>query len=222
MSRHERESGRRRQLLGAALVLVLACLQGGPSWAQAQEQEHRAEQDKEITYWLLQPSTHQFRISHDFTAHTPGQRYVHNFVRQGSQATGTRFYDLDTGQQLVSYEVTGKEVNDLGFYPYTVEDESAAIQAELPEPIAPGHSVRIRVVETYTDAERYTMDGDELLWDRTLGRPYNVVTLPPGWMLTAVSPPAVIHEDGDGNIALRFINPRNNDVHVVLRARRRP
>ena len=30
-------------------------------------QFHRAEQDLEIRYWLLDPSTHAFRISHDFT-----------------------------------------------------------------------------------------------------------------------------------------------------------
>ncbi len=29
-------------------------------------QMHRAEQDREISYWLLEPDTHQFRISHDF------------------------------------------------------------------------------------------------------------------------------------------------------------
>ena len=27
---------------------------------------HRAEEDREIIYWLLDPSTHQFRFSHDF------------------------------------------------------------------------------------------------------------------------------------------------------------
>ena len=30
-------------------------------------QFHRAEQDLEIRYWLLDPPTHAFRISHDFT-----------------------------------------------------------------------------------------------------------------------------------------------------------
>ena len=30
-------------------------------------QVHRAEQDREIRYWLLDPESHRFRISHDFT-----------------------------------------------------------------------------------------------------------------------------------------------------------
>ena len=45
---------------------------------------HRAEQDREISYWLLEPSTHQFRISHDFTVTRVGQKSVHSFVRKGS------------------------------------------------------------------------------------------------------------------------------------------
>ena len=50
-------------------------------------QFHRAEQDREIHYWLLAPDTHQFRISHDFTVSRPGQKYVHSFVRKGSVVT---------------------------------------------------------------------------------------------------------------------------------------
>ena len=42
--------------------------------ALAQDESfHRAEQDREISYWLLEPSTHQFRISHDFTVTRVGQ-----------------------------------------------------------------------------------------------------------------------------------------------------
>lgn len=182
---------------------------------------HRAEQDREITYWLNDPTTASFKISHDFTASTPGQRYVHNFVRAGSQVEGSEFYDLNRGQRLASHHVTGAQVNELGFYPNEIEPQSEAIQAELIEPIPEGHTVRIRVIETYTDHERYYMDGDELVWDRTLGRPRNVVTLPAGWALTSLSTPARIYEDDEGRVAMRFVNPRNDSLHVVIRAKRR-
>ena len=55
------------------LVLILA-LALAPSLL-AQESLHRAEQDREISYWLLDPGTHQFRISHDFTVTRPGNYY---------------------------------------------------------------------------------------------------------------------------------------------------
>lgn len=184
-------------------------------------QEHRAEQDREITYWLDDPATHSFLISHDFTITEAGTEYVHNFVRAGSEAKEPHFWNLETGEELPVRHMTGAELNAMGVYPSEVEPDSVVIQAKLAEPIPVGHTVRIRVQETYTDAGRYTMDGDELVWDRTLGRPRNVVTLPAGWMLTGISTPATIFTDEEGRVALRFVNPRNDSVHVVLRARRR-
>jgi hypothetical protein len=182
---------------------------------------HRAEQDREIRYWLLDPGTHQFKISHDFNVTRPGQKYVHSFVRKGSVVTQSQIFDLDTGEQLKTYNVTGKETNALGYYPAPAPDDEVVVQAELPHPIEAGESVRVRVVETYTDPA-YTAKNGELVWDRTLGRPRNEVTLPEGWILTQVSVPAIISLDQEGRITCRFTNPRNDEIHVVLKARRRP
>ncbi len=184
-------------------------------------QEHRAEQDREITYWLDEPATASFLISHDFTITEVGTEYVHNFVRAGSEAKDPHFWNLETGEELPVRHMTGAELNAMGVYSREVEPDSGVIQARLAEPIGPGHTVRIRVQETYTDPGRYYMEGDELVWDRTLGRPRNVVTLPPGWVLTGISTPATIFTDDEGRVALRFVNPRHDSVHVVLRARRR-
>ena len=188
----------------------------------AQTPFHRAEQDREITYWLLAPESGQFRISHDFTVTRPGQRSVHSFVRKGSTVTRAVVLDLDTGQTLKTYNVSGKEVNALGYYPEPAPDDSVVVQADLPHPVADGESTRVRVIETYTDGERYFLKDGELVWDRTLGRPQNLVVLPPGWMLAAVSVPAVVSLDDEGRVACRFVNPRNDEVRVVLKARRRP
>lgn len=79
----------------------------------------------------------------------------------------------------------------------------------------------MRVIETYTDPT-YTEKNGELVWDRTLGRPRNEVTLPDGWMLAGVSVPAIITLDSQGRVTCRFTNPRNDELHVVLKAKRRP
>jgi hypothetical protein len=184
-------------------------------------QFHRAEQDRIIHYWLLEPDSHQFRISHDFTVTRPGQKYVHSFVRTGSVVTRAIVTDLNTGKQLQTYNVTGKSVNALGYYPTPAEPDSVVVQADLDHPLAKGESVRVRVVETYTDPVGYKMLGDELVWDRTLGRPFDDVALPAGWMLTSTSVPAIISLDSEGRILCRFTNTRNDDIHVVLKARRR-
>lgn len=184
-------------------------------------QFHRVEQDREIHYWLLDPDSHQFRISHDFTVSKTGQKYVHSFVRTGSVVTKSVVIDLNTGKQLETYNVTGKSVNELGYYPAPADPESVVVQANLDHALAEGESVRVRVIETYTDPVGYRSDGAELVWDRTLGRPYNDVALPPGWMLTSVSVPAIVSLDSDGRVVCRFTNPRNDEIHVVVKGRRR-
>jgi hypothetical protein len=191
---------------------------------QAQDASfHRAEQDREISYWLLEPSTHQFRISHDFTVTRVGQKSVHSFVRKGSAVSpDAKMIDLDTGKQLKTSTVTGKEVNALGYYPEPVDPESVVVQGELEHPVGEGQSTRVRVQETYTDAVGYVVKDGELTWTRTLGRPLNYVTLPPGWMLTAVNTPAIITLDEQGRVKLRFTNTRNGDLAIVIKAKKRP
>lgn len=200
------------------LVLLLLC---APALF-AQESVHRAEQDREITYWLLDPAMHQFRISHDFTVTRAGQKSVHSFVRKGSVVSpDAKMIDLDTGAELVTHNVTGKDVNTLGYYPRKVEPDSVAVQGDLPHAIEEGQSARIRVQETYTDPVGYVLENGELLWKRTLGRPLNIVTLPSGWMLTFVNTPAIISLDAEGRARLRFTNIRNDELSVIIRAKKK-
>jgi len=198
------------------LILFLVC---APRLF-AQESFHRAEQDREITYWLLDPATHQFRISHDFTVTRVGQKSVHSFVRKGSVVSpDSKMFNLDSGEPLHTHLVSGKEVNALGYYPTPTDPESVVVQGDLLKAISEGQSVRIRVEETYTDPVGYTLKGGEMEWTRTLGRPLNFVTLPQGWMLTGVNTPAVITLDPQGRVTLRFTNIRNDQLNVTIRAR---
>jgi len=193
-----------------------------PTVLLAQEAFHRAEQDREISYWLLDPASHQFRISHDFTVTRAGQKSVHSFVRKGSVVSpDAKMIDLDTGKALATHNVAGKDVNALGYYPNKVEPDSVAVQGDLPDAVAEGKSKRIRVEETYTDPVGYAVENGELVWKRTLGRPLNYVTLPAGWMLTSVNVPAAISVDDEGRIKLRFVNPRNDELSVAIKARKR-
>ena len=192
--------------------------------AYAQDEPfHRAESDLEITYWLLAPETHQFRFSHDFNITKTGQKHAHSFVRKGSTVSDDiTFIDIDSGKKLTTRKRAGKEVNELGYYPDKVEPDSVVVEGDLLSPVPKDGSVRIRVMETYTDAERYFVDKNgELVWDRTFGRPRNTMVLPKGWQLTSCSTPAIISEDSEGRIVLRLNNPRNDELHVVLRAKKR-
>src|SRR5437016_14203901 len=92
------------------LRLVLLGLLYPTMLALQDESFHRAQQDREISYWLLDPTTHQFHISHDFTVTRVGQKSVHSFVRKGSAVSpDAKMTDLDSGKQRSEERRVGKE-----------------------------------------------------------------------------------------------------------------
>src|SRR6267142_6116687 len=146
-----------RRLLSILPIFLLIAL-ASPA------QFHRAEQDREIRYWLLDPEGHQFRISHDFTVTRVGQKSVHSFVRKGSVvAPDAKMFDLDSGKPLKTHTVSGKETNALGYYLDPVDPDSIAVQGDLERPVGEGQSTRVRVQETYTDLVGYVLKDGELV-----------------------------------------------------------
>lgn len=185
------------------------------------EFSERAFQDREIVYFLQQPETHSFRLYHDYTENRPGvDRYL-NIVRPGSRATDPSAVILDTGQVLEVETLRGEAISERGVdIGQAVEDDTEVVVIWF-EAVKLGESVRLRIEETYTDAGRYGLDGDELLWDRSFGRSRNTVVLPDGWYLTSSAVPAVVSETDGGKISLSFENDRPGVIEVFLRARRR-
>jgi hypothetical protein len=181
----------------------------------------RARQDREIVYFLEPPESHSFRLYHDYTESRPGvDRYL-NVVRPGSRASNPSARILDTGEALRVETLRGALIAARGIEldePVTAETEVVAIWFA---PVEPGRSVRLRIEETYTDPGRYGLDGDELLFDRSLGRPRNIVVLPSGWWLTTSVVPAVIDQTEEGRVRLRLDNDGPGELDVLLRARRR-
>ncbi|HJQ24052.1 MAG TPA: hypothetical protein VKA60_09065 [Blastocatellia bacterium] len=181
----------------------------------------RASQDREILYELQAPESHAFRITHDYTARRAGEKYYFNIVRAGSHVSDPESIDLDSGEKLKWETLTGKQVKERGLPIEDVKDDSEVVVTHLARAIAEGTTNRIRLKETYMDAKSYYLDGDELVWDRTFGRLRNTVVLPQGWYLTAMASPATIETLPDGRVAVYVVNPRNDDIRVTLRARRR-
>jgi hypothetical protein len=181
----------------------------------------RAHQDREIVYFLQQPETHAFRLYHDYTETRPGADMYFNVVRSGSNASDPSAYVLDTGEKLATKEMTGAE---LATAKINVGEpiEPAAHVVVIPfSPVKAGQSLRLRISETYTAPASYHLDGDELVFDRSLGRPRNAVVLPDGWYLTASSIPATVSEMTDGRVRLDFWNGSPDPADVLIRAKRR-
>jgi hypothetical protein len=148
-------------------------------------------------------------------------RYV-NVVRPGSTATNPSARNLDTGAAIPARRLKGAAITAAGIVDPQipkVEPETEIVVFDYP-PLKPGQSIRLRMSETYTDPGRYRLVGDELVFDRTFGRPANAVVLPAGWMLTNSTSPAVVSRLDDGRIRLDFGNPRDDELAVLITARR--
>jgi hypothetical protein len=181
----------------------------------------RAFQDREIVYFLQQPETHAFSLYHDYTESREGiDKYV-NVVRAGSTVSNPSAYVLDTGEPLKVETLKGSAITaakiDIG-EPVRPESEAVVIRFA---PVKKGQSIRLRISETYTDAERYRVDNGLLVWDRGFGRPRNTVILPEGWSLVDSAIPAVVTQTDEGRVRLLFENNRPDEVNTLVRARRR-
>jgi hypothetical protein len=183
----------------------------------------RAYQDREILYELQTPESHAFRITHDYTVRKVGEKYYFNVVRAGSHVSDPESIDLDTGAKLKWEIISGKQATDRKL-PIVdeIKPDSEIVVTHLARALAAGTTNRIRLLETYADTKSYYLEGDDLIWDRSFGRLRNTVVLPPGWYLTALAAPATIQTLPDGRVSVYIVNPRNDDVRVYFRARKRP
>jgi hypothetical protein len=100
--------------------------------------------------------------------------------------------------------------------------DAAAQVVVIPfSPVKAGQNVRLRISETYAAPASYRLEGAELAFDQSLGRPRNAVVLPEGWYLTASSVPATVTQMADGRIRLDFWNGRPDSVDVLIKAKHR-
>jgi len=182
--------------------------------------DERAHQNREIVYFLQQPETHAFDLYHDYTESRPGTSTYVNEVRAGSTVSNPRARNLDTGDDLAFEVLKGDAITRARLGVANVTANSEAVVFRFP-PVKAGESVRIRMFETYTDTARYRLTDGELVWDRSFGRPANAVVLPSGWVLTNSSIPASVSTMPDGRVRLDFINPRPDDIAVLITARPR-
>ena len=191
----------------------------GPS--ERERLSERAHQDRDIVYFLQQPETHAFRLYHDYTESREGTDKYLNVVRSGSTVAEPSGKILDTGEALKAEVLTGATLKDAKVDPgeEKVAPEQQVVLFRFPA-VKHGESVRLRMSETYTAPECYRLEGDELAFDRSFGRPRNSVVLPRGWYLTACSIPAVITQTSDDMTRLDFVNGRPDAVAVLIKAKR--
>lgn len=212
--------------VGAAAVPKAATKQR--SWESPFESEteedrlsERAHQDRDIVYFLQQPETNAFALYHDYTESRPGINGYANVVRKGSTASNPSASILDTGEQLHAKEMSGAEMTAMKVNAGEAVEPDARVVVIPFAAVQAGQSVRLRIAETYTAPASYKLDGDDLVFDRSLGRPRNAVVLPSGWYCTFSAIPATVSQLPDGRVRLDYWDNRPEPVDVLLKARRR-
>ncbi|HEY2466075.1 MAG TPA: hypothetical protein VGI32_18590 [Steroidobacteraceae bacterium] len=181
----------------------------------------RAHQDRDIVYFLQQPETHAFSLYHDYTEARPGISGYANIVREGSVASHPSASILDTGESLQTLEMSGAELAASKINVGETAPPTARVVV-IPFPaLQPGQTLRLRIAETYTAPVSYKLDADELVFDRSLGRPRNAVVLPSGWYCTFSAAPATVTQLPDHRVRLDYWDDRPEAVDVLLKAKRR-
>jgi hypothetical protein len=181
----------------------------------------RAHQDRDIVYFLQPPNTNAFSLYHDYTESREGVDKYLNVVRTGSTVSNTSGRLLDTGETLKADTLTGAQMKAAGIDAggeQVAPDQQVVITRFAP--VKKGQSVRLRLSETYTAPQSYRVEGDEFVFERSLGRPRNSVVLPRGWYLTALSIPAVVRQTPDGLTRVDFVNGRPDSVDVLMKGRK--
>jgi hypothetical protein len=181
----------------------------------------RAHQDRDIVYFLQQPETHAFKLYHDYTESRAGVNGYANVVRSGSVASQPSATILDTGEQLKTLQMSGAQMTASKINAGEAVEPTAKVVVIPFAPLKAGQTLRLRIAETYTAPQSYKLDGDELVFDRSLGRPRNAVVLPSGWYCTFSSAPATLSQLPDGRVRLSYWDDRPEPVDVLLKARRR-
>jgi len=184
--------------------------------------QQRASQTRDISYFLQQPETHDFRLYHDYEEMRVGMDRYLNVVRPGSKASKPSAKILDTGEVLKVETLRGAEISARGIDIGDAVSPATELVAIWFDAVEEGQSKLLRIEETYTDASRYFPTGpNTFLWDRSFGRSRNTVVLPEGWFLTELDVPAAVSMDEAGRTVLTFSNDRPGVIDVLIRGQRR-
>lgn len=165
-------------------------------------------QDAYTEYEILAPGSESFRIK--FLPENPraGATEIVNGTRGGSEGTGIEVYDPRTGNPIkFTYEV--------GATP-----DEHAIHAPLPFPVPEGGIGRVLIYKTYKDARTYMMNGDDIVWVRSLSGYRLGVVLPKGYAFLSSNVAAQVSTTATGQLRLAFANPSGQSNPVTIHARK--
>lgn len=161
-------------------------------------------QDAYTQYELLAPGSESFRIT--FLPEVgPGATELTNATRGGSEGSGVEVYDPRTGEPLkFAYE---EQANG-----------DHMIRAQLPMKVPAGGIGRVLIYKTYKDERTYQMNGENIVWVRSLSGYRLGVVLPKGYAYTSSNIAAQLSTTADRRLKLAFASPNAQANNLTVHA----
>lgn len=166
-------------------------------------------QDAYTEYAILGPGTEQFRIRFLPEETRTGATELVNATRGGSEGSDIEVYDPRTGKPLKFTYV--QDASD---------PETHTIHATLPAPVPEGGIGRVLIYKTYRDSRTYMMNGEDVVWVRSLSGYRLGVILPKGFSFISANVAAQLTTLADGRLKLMFANPSGQSNPVTIHARK--
>jgi hypothetical protein len=209
---------RSRNLVACLAVAVVVTLASG--WITAQQTNPDGSlrpsapvrrlftQDAYTEYQILEPGSESFRIR--FLPETgPGSTELVNATRGGSEGSDIEVYDPRTGKPL-----------KFTYGPSARDPQIHEIRATLAFPVPEGGIGRVLIYKTYKDDRTYMMNGEDIVWVRSLSGYRLGVVLPKGFAFISSDVAAQLSTTDDGRLRLTFANPSGQGNPVTIHARK--
>ncbi len=160
-------------------------------------------QESYTQYEILAPGSEQFRITFFTDTNRPGATEIVNATRAGSEGTDVEVFDPRTGKPMK----------------FVYEEQpngDHAIRAALPFPVPEGGIGRALILKTYKDARTYMMNGQNIVWVRSLSGYRLGVVLPKGFAFLSSDVAAQVSTLSDGRLKVAFANPSGQSNPVTI------
>ena len=164
-------------------------------------------QEAYTQYEILEPGSEAFAITYLLESARAGATEITNATRAGSKGTNISVFDPRTGQPV-------KFTYDLG------ANDQYAIRATLPFAVPDGGVGRVLIYKTYTDARTYQVNGDNIVWVRSLSGYRLGVVLPKGYAFVSSNVAAQMSTLPDGRLKLAFANPSGQANNLTIHAKK--
>lgn len=156
--------------------------------------------DIKTLYTLAAPETGDIAVEQTYSDTRKGETATLNSLEYMA-INGLKVVDLDTAKEL----------------PVTKRGDSASAKLDVPI-VNDKQSAHLRLTGTIHDGT-YRMEGDVMVFQRTIRGLRNTVILPAGWEVSAVSQSGTIGRLPDGRVFVAFVNLNGeNSYRATIRA----